>query len=289
MRRAIIFTIALCFLCIPSSWAANVLILQSSHNNAYSEAVRSFKTTSLGKTTTVVLTDYAVVDVVDLVKEEQPGLILAVGDDALAATRKIRKTPILAIMSLNIDNLRASKPNLLGISMIATPERYINVFQTLRVRRVGVVYNAARSGWYLRQARKAAVQSGIELVVREVSSPRETLAQLSSMSGKVDALWMLPDSIAISHETTEAFFYFGQKNNVPVIAFASSYLSMGAAAVLEVDRTALGRQASAMAKVILNGASVDETPSRFPTGVILKVNSSVMNHLNLSFEPSADH
>jgi putative ABC transport system substrate-binding protein len=237
----------------------------------------------------VVLSDYADVDVVLLVKEERPNLILAVGDNALAATRKIRKTPILAVMSLSIDTLRSSKPNLIGISMFAPPKRYISVFQRLKAHRVGVVHNAARSGWYLRQARNAAMQAGIELIVREVSSPRETLDQLSSMNGKVDALWMLPDSIAVSRETIEAFFFFGQKNNVPVIAFASSYLGMGAAAVLEVDRAALGRQAGAMAKVILNGTSVDDTAVIFPSGVALKVNQSVMNLLHLSLESSVDH
>lgn len=289
MRRALIFFIVLCFLPALPSWGADVLILQSSHNVGYSEVISGFQIASHAQTTIVVLSDYTDTDVVSLVKDEQPSLILAVGDNAFAATRKIRNTPILAIMALSFDTLRISKSNLIGISMFAPPERYIGVFQRLKVRRVGVVYNAAKSGWYLRQARKAAAQFGIELVVREVSSPRETLDQLSSMNGKVDALWMLPDSIAIIRETTEAFFHFGQKNNVPVIAFANSYLGMGATVVLEVDRAALGRQAGAMAKAILDGESVDETTYRYPSGIVLKVNQSVMNFLHLSLESSVDH
>ena len=83
-------------------------------------------------------------------------------------------------------------------------------------------------------------------MIREVSAPRETLEQLATLAGKVDALWMLPDSTAVTRETTEAYFRFGQQQTVPVVSFAANYLGLGAAAVLEIDRIAMGRQADAM-------------------------------------------
>jgi putative ABC transport system substrate-binding protein len=165
--------------------------------------------------------------------------------------------------------------------MFTPPERYISLFQSMKVRRIGVVYNDTRSEWYLRPAIAAAQQAGIEMVVRKVSSPRAVVDRLNSMSGHVDAVWMLPDTTAVTRETSEAFFRFGQDNAVPVIAFSANYLGLGAAAVYEIDRPALGRQAAAMAASILGGTKATGTPFDFPRSVVLKSNPTVLKQLNI--------
>ena len=101
------------------------------------------------------------------------------------------------------------------------------------------------------------------------------------MNGKIAALWMLADTTAVTRETSEAFFRFGQENTVPVIAFSASYLGLGAAAVLDIDRVALGEQAAAMTASILSGAKVHGSSAEFPRGVALKSNPAVLNLLKL--------
>ena len=148
------------------------------------------------------------------------------------------------------------------------------MFKSMKIRRVGVLYSEEKSGWYLQLARKAARKAGLELVVREISAPRETVEQLSTLAGKVDALWMLPDTTAVTRETSEAYFRFGQQHSVPVISFAPNYLGLGAATVLEIDRVALGRQAFALAAELLKiGTENSENRTfRFPQKVVLKHN-----------------
>lgn len=281
MRRFILLIVALATLLPSLAQAYDVLILQSRRDPAYDEVLKGFgfeKKTSLRM---LVLADYADVDVVRIVREDRPRLILALGDTALKAARKIRNTPVVAVMALGIDSSSAVQRNLSGISMFAAPGRYIDMFSQMKAGRVGVLHNPARSGWYLRKARQAAAQAGIELVVREVSSPRDTVKQLATLSGKIDALWMLPDTVAVTRETTEAYFRFGQENSVPVVSFAGSYIGLGAAAAMDINRLELGRQADRLTAAILDGENAGETV--FPQKTSIRVNPIVLKRLGLTY------
>ncbi len=283
MRRLLLLIIAMATLLPTLVQAYDVLVLQSRRDPGYEEVLKGFRSGNTPSQRTIVLSDYAEVDVARIVREDCPKVILAVGDAALTATRKIQQTPVVAVMSLGLHNRKSSQFNLTGIGMFALPERYIGMFRNMKIRRVGVVYSPAKSGWYLRLARHAAEEAGIELVTREVSAPRETIGQLSSLTGKVDALWMLPDSTAVTRETTEAYLRFGQQNSVPVISFAVNYLGLGAAAVLEIDRVAIGRQANAITAALLKGNSIDGMALGFPNDIALKTNPSVLKNLGYSF------
>ncbi|OGU16762.1 MAG: ABC transporter substrate-binding protein [Geobacteraceae bacterium GWC2_53_11] len=281
MRRLVLLILALATLLPSLAQAYDVLILQSRRDAAYDEVLKGFHFEKKSSLRLLVLSDYAEVDVVRIVREDRPKLILAVGDAALAAARKIQQTPVVAVMALGVHK-RSSQANVAGIGMFASPERYVSLFRSMKARRVGIVYNPAKSGWYMRQALQAAAVGGIELVTREVSSARDTLGQLATLAGKVDALWMLPDSTAVTRETTEAYFRFGQQHSVPVISFASSYLGLGAAAVLDIDRVAMGRQADAMVAELLRGSRADGAPLEFPRGITVKTNPTVLKHLGSS-------
>jgi putative ABC transport system substrate-binding protein len=283
------FIIALAIALPTLAQAYDVLVLQSRHDPAYEEMLKGFRSMRPGSERVIVLSDYAEVDIARIVREDHPGLVLAVGDKALATARKLHQTPVIALMALGIHERYNTPPNLTGIGMFAPAERYLGIFQGLKARRVGVVHNPAKSGWYLNQARQAAQRIGIELVVREVHNPRETPERLASLKGTVDALWMLPDTTAVTRETSEAYFRFSQEANVPVVSFAGAYLGLGAAAVLEIDRTELGRQAGEMAAALLKGKAAADTSVAWPQRTSLKTNQSVLKNLNIDFDWLVTH
>ena len=282
MRRLLLCILALALLVPSLAQAYDVLVLQSQRNPAYDEVLSGFYRGQGVSKRLVLLSDYAEVDLVRIVREDRPRMILAVGDAALALARKIRTIPVIALMSLDIHRMKSVQANLAGIGMLAPPEQYCDLLRQMKVRRVGVVYNPARSSWYLRQAQQAAEQAGISLVLREVTTPRDTLPQLASLAGKVDGLWMLPDATAVTRETAEAYFYFSQKHGVPVVSFAASYLGLGAAAVLDIDRSALGHQARDMVDKLLEGGSGDSMSLRFPKGVTLKTNAGLLRRMKIN-------
>lgn len=156
MRRLVLIIIALATLLPSLALGYDVLVLQSRRDPGYEEVMKGFHGGFNPSERVIVLSDYAEVDVVRIVSEDRPRVILAVGDAALAASRKIRNTPVVAVMSLGIHNRKISQDNLTGIAMYAPPQRYVNVFKSLKARRIGIIHNPAKSGWYIRLAQKAA-------------------------------------------------------------------------------------------------------------------------------------
>lgn len=284
MRRVMLLILALATLLPSLAQAYDVLVLQSRRDPAYEEVLNGFRAVNTASQRVIVLSDYAETDVVRIVREEHPRVILAVGDAALMAARKVQQTPVIALMALGIHALKGSQHNITGIGMFTAPEHYMSIFQAMKSRRVGVIHNPAKTGWYLRQARHAAEKTGIELVVREVSASRDTVSQLTSLAGKVDALWMLPDTTAVTRETTEAYFRFGQDQSVPVISFAGSYLGLGACAVVEIDRKEMGRQAGGMVDAILESGRNAELPVGPPRKILIKTNPGVLKRLGPPFD-----
>jgi putative ABC transport system substrate-binding protein len=282
MSRFILIILTLGTLIPSLSQAYDVLVLQSRRDPAYEEVLKGFRSVQKSSLRILVMADYAEVDVVRIVREDHPRLILAVGECALTAARKVQNTPVITLMSLAIHNQNMRQPNLTGIGMFAAPERYMTVFKSMKTRRIGVIHNPAKTRWYLQQARRTAEKAGIELVVREVAAPRDTLPQLSSLNGKVDALWMLPDTTAVTRETTEAFFLFSQEQGIPAVSFAGAYLGLGAAAVIDIDWTDVGRQAGSMAETILRGGKPADIPLELPRCHSPKTNAGVLKRLGLA-------
>jgi len=279
MRYLLSLILALAILLPSLAQAYEVLVLQSRRDPVYDEVLKGFRSQRRFTERLIVLSDYSEVDVIRIVREDRPSLVLTLGDSALSEARKVRQIPVISLMSLAIHHLKGGD-NISGIGMYVSAERYLKLFQAMRSRRVGVIHNPAKSGWYLQDARMAAEQANIELVVREVKNPRETIDQLTSLAGKVDCLWMLPDSTAVTRETAEAYFRFAQEQNVPLISFAGPYLGLGAAAVVEIDLTQLGRQANDMAVSALRGNS-NRLVSR-PGKTRIKTNLSVLKRLGIS-------
>ncbi|HBA86733.1 MAG TPA: ABC transporter substrate-binding protein [Geobacter sp.] len=267
--------LAVVFLPPVTALAYDVLVLQSLHEKGYNEAINGFKREFHGSLRNIILSDYAEADVTRLTREEHPRLIVAVGDRALELAQKQSNTPVLYMMALNPRPRRMTT----GVGMLLDPSRYVSVFDNLKAARVGVVYDPAKSGQYVRRALSHAGRYNIELVMREVRAAKETPAMLESLQGKVDAIWMLPDPTAVSPASTEAYFLFSQRERVPVVTFADVYLSMGGAVALTIDRFDIGRQLGEMAQSILNGTPVEEIPPASPRRVVTKSNEGVVRQL----------
>lgn len=284
--RVLAALILLCTLLFPIGAAASsdTLVVQSRRDPIFDDILRGFQSVRPSSMHIITLADYSEADITRLVREEQPRLILTLGDTALNAVKRIRSVPVISLMSLNLQNVNGSRPNLSGISMLISPERYIPIFSDLRAKRVGILYNSARSGAYVRRASQLAARSGIVLVLREVRSSKETQHQLTSLSREVDALWMIPDPVVVTQQTAEAFFHFSQRERIPVIAFASIYLSLGSSAVLEVDRFDMGKQAAEMALKFSKGIDPEEIPMESPRRAILKINRNVLRRLGIAPE-----
>jgi putative tryptophan/tyrosine transport system substrate-binding protein len=279
LRRLFFLILALLLTAGPAA-ASEVLVVQSVRSPMYDDALKGFRSVCPAESRTIVLSDYVDAELARVIREEQPRLVLAVGDGALSALRKLRRPPTIALMALGLPHAPSSSENLTGVDLSAAPGQYLALLQKLKARRIGIVHDPAKTGWYLKLARVAARQLGLELVVREVSNPRQTIGQLDSLKGAVDSLWLLPDTTAVTMETLEAYFLFSQRESIPLVSFSAAHLKLGALLALELDRTDQGRQAGELALQVLQGASPARLEVAAPRKVSVKFNDAIAKRLN---------
>jgi putative ABC transport system substrate-binding protein len=279
--RVLLLCIALTLSTLAPARAAEVLVLQSNRGSGYSDAMRGFQASFKGGQRTVVLSDYAEIDVERLVKEERPRLVVAVGDRALAAVRKLRELPVVTMLALAHSSRKASPDNVGGVAMLPAPDQYMKLLVSMGVRRFGVLYDPAKTGQYLKRIEQDSRHLGLQLVAEPVSDPRDIQAKLEKIKGSVEALWMLPDSTVFTTVNLEAFILFSMTNRVPVVTFSSYYLKNGAAASLDIDYHDIGVQAGELAVSLLNSGGLRKVPTVDPRRTVLRINESVVRKLGL--------
>ena len=262
------------------AFAVDALILQSSRSPMYADALRGLRAASGASEQTLVLSDYAEVDVQRLVREERPRVLVAVGDRALAACRKVREVPVIALLSLSLTQ-RPMPDHIGGIAMAAAPERYLELFAQLKAKRVGLLYDPSISGRYVRRSAAAAQERGIELLTEPLHNPRELQAKLQQFKGEIDLLWMIPDGTVVTTVNLEALLVFGMTQGVPTVTFTSHYLKNGAAASLDIDPYEIGTQAGDLLQSLLRAGTGHRVPILDPRKVRLQVNESVLRKLHL--------
>lgn len=267
--------------------AYEVLVLQSSRAPAYDEALKGIRSVRRFSERLLILSDYMDVDLQRIAREDRPLLIIALGDNAYLSARKIRQIPVVVVMAPNYRGGSGGHPALTGVELHLPPERYLAVFNTMGLKRVGIIGNPAKSSHYIRLIQQSAPRYGIEPIVREVSSPREVTGQLSSLRGEVDALWLLPDDTAVTRETTDAYFLFSMQQQVPVVAFSSAYLQSGAAVAVEIQRYDIGRQAGEIVTALLDGDDASARAPAFPRKSSLRSNPTVLRRLGLSLDSAS--
>lgn len=274
---------------VPPATASGLLVVQSLQIKPYNEALRGFRSACTGTTRVVVSAELSESNIAEKVRRHSPDLILAIGLDALAKVKSIRDVPIVYLMVLNPQSLVQDNSNITGVSMNIQPERQLSVLQQVlpHARKIGLLFDPDKSGDFVRKAQAAAQAMGIELVTRKVHSPRETAAVLDGMKGKIDALWLPPDTTVINPGTVDLLILAALDNRIPVYTFSEKYAEKGALLSLEVDAAEAGRQAGELANRILEGTAVQNLEKVDARGGILTVNLIVARKLAIPINGDA--
>jgi putative tryptophan/tyrosine transport system substrate-binding protein len=265
-------------------FAGDVLVLQSLHVKPFDDALRGFRNVCKADTKTVVVSDAGVADMVRLVREERPRLIVAIGADALKSVKRIREIPVIYLMVLNPEKITGNARNFAGVDMSIPPEKYLSLMEGLHLpnMRVGILYDPEQSGDFLKKIQQTARAKGIEITAREVHKAKDVPEALSGMKGSFNLFWMLPDSTVVTPESFEFLLLFTQQNRTPVVTFASKYVDTGALASLDIDGLDLGKQAGEMANRVLDGERVSDIPRTEARKAVMKVNRKVATKLGIN-------
>jgi putative tryptophan/tyrosine transport system substrate-binding protein len=263
-----------------------VLIVQTTGIRPYSQTVEGFKSICRHETRKLVLSEAEGLNIFREIRSIKPDLILAVGAEALLRLKAIKDIPIVYAMVSNPDSLPVSGTNITGVSMNIAPEKQLSLIGEVfpDFRRVGLLYNAGKSGQFAKHAIYAARETPLKVVSREIQYAKEVPFQINSLKDKIDVFWMIPDENVFSPESTEYLMLFSFENKIPVLTFTEKYLAMGAAISLSIDANDIGRQAGEMAEKVLAGTKVSGIKASYARKAVVSVNPVVARKLGRSID-----
>ena len=265
-------------------FAGDILVLQSMRVKPFDDALRGFKSVCKAESKALVVSDADGTDLVRMVRGERPRLILTIGADALQRVKDIRDIPIIYLMVLNPEKITDGGKNIAGVKMNIPPEKYLGLMIKMNPNRlkVGIFYDPSKTGTFVKRILQTAGAMGIEIITREVHSPKEVPEMFTRMKSSFNIFWLLPDSTVVTQETVEFLLLHTQEIAMPVVTFAGKYVDTGALVSLDIDGFDLGKQAGEMANKILGGAVVSELPNVDARKAVLKVNRNVAKKLGIN-------
>lgn len=288
MRKFLLLILLLNMFSGQASAEGDILILQSLPIKPYTEALKGFRSVCSFYSRMVISSGFNEEGIAEKLWKYRPQLILAIGEDAFAKVRKIRDVPIVYVMVLNPQLVVRTGNNITGVSMMIAPEMQLNQLRRIlpRFRKIGLLFDPAKSGAFVDRARHYALQEGIALLTQEVHSSREAVAADDKLKGKIDALWLIPDTTVVNSETIDLLFLSAIDNRIPLLTFSGKYVEKGALLAIEVDAEEAGRQAGEMANKILSGTNVKDIERQDAHDGIVTVNLAVAKKLDITIDDS---
>lgn len=296
MRKllALALFLSLSFLASPAA-AARVAVLMSAKVAEYEEALRGFKEATPHQIVAVYDMDGDVDRgrkyLADIETKVKPDLIFAVGSWALqVVVSRPTSVPVVYAMVLNPPSIVGTDGrNVTGASMNVPVEQPIRLLKQLgsQIKRIGVIYNRARTGSLVKRAQVVAREEGLELVTREISSAKDVVAALESFQDGIDALWIVPDETVLSQAVIQQMLLFSYRRKVPVLGLSDRHAQMGALFALSfASGEDIGRQAGELAQAILGGRPAADVPYTNARKLFLVVNLKAAQKLGLEISPA---
>ena len=310
MRRGLltrkIFLLVCILACIgpPQARAARIEVLQSARLPAYDSALQGFaaiidqdtpargqKAIQAHTLTTHILSESAnAVLLRQQIIDERPDLVLVIGSSSLSLVKDLQDIPILYLMVPFPETLVQHQDNITGINLqISAAEQLAALTAAApEARRIGLVYDPARTGALVDEARAYAAGKGLALIAQAVSKADEVPGQLASLKGRIDWLWMVPDLTVLTPQTVDYILLFSLENRVPVLTFADKYLDLGAVLAVAFDPSGLGRQAGALALKLLRGEKIADHPPEMARAVHVQQNPKAARMIGVTLREAVE-
>ena len=228
--------------------------------------------------------------IINKIKKKSPDLIITFGTNASTILKKwISNIPVVFSMVLHpietglVKKVRGSGDNFTGASMNIIPELQFKVLKDVlpQVKKVGVIYDPKNTGDLIKTAVQLAEKYDLQLIKKDVFSPKKVPLAINHLIKKIDVLWLVADSTVVSYQSLQYILKVALKANVPVIAQAGYVVKMGALISLECEYEDIGRQSGELACKILEGEKLINLPVTVPRKKLLTINLKVANALGL--------
>lgn len=273
----------------PAAAGQKVLALQSVSIIPYDQAFQGFEAAYGSRVERLFIAERDEEDVLGAIKRERPDMVLAIGQDALLLASRLKTVPVVYCMVLNPLAICRDEKNISGVSMYLSPEKQLQALVKVMpsVRVVGLLYDPARTGSFVKELGEAADRLDLTVLARAVHDPRDVPQLLDAMQGSIDLFWMLPDSTVVKPGTLEAFLLFSLEKNVPILTFSEKYLELGAMLSIGIVPFDIGLQAGEMAKRMLDRTGFNGERHKEARKASIAVNRKIARKLGVAVDEQA--
>ncbi|HMS82273.1 MAG TPA: ABC transporter substrate-binding protein [Nitrospira sp.] len=272
--------------------AGEIAILKSSDLSYYEQAVLGFRA---GLPSPMKVREYNIGsqltqgrEIGRALRASPPTLVFAVGlKAAMAAKLEIFDTPVIFCMVLNPETHGLPTSNMTGIAVRTSPANQLTALRSVlpERRRIGVLYDEAQSGDFIRDAQRIAKQFGVELMPVAVRSQEDLPAAIRTLIPKIDALWLLQDQTVISESSIPFLLESTIDAKIPLFTFSSTLVQQGALGALVVDPWTVGQQAARMVRLRLTDLTRSAGLLHEPEHPQLALNLNTAEYLGLILAP----
>jgi putative ABC transport system substrate-binding protein len=233
-------------------------------------------------------------DVVALVRQANPSLIIPVGTLATAAVLAGSFTvPVVFTMVLypaQSGFLSHPGREVTGAALDIPLDAQ---FQTLRrlfpeARHIGVLYNPGETGRLIEAATAVLRRHGLTLEARQVDRPEVAPTVFEELLRDVDVVWSVADSHIFTPQNTSALILAAMRSRIPLFGLSVAHVRAGALVALSCDYADVGRQTAEIVLRVLQGEKASALPPTSPRKVTLALNRRTARHLGLTIDPDLE-
>jgi len=287
----ILWTLLLSVCCAHAEETA--IVIKSQNLSAYNEVVKGFQDECLKNNITIK----SIYDLKGKMKvgqkiarkarKQKPDIVLAIG--VLAATvvkEEIDEIPIVFCMVINHARFQLTETNITGISTEIAIEDQLRGYQSIlgSFKNMGVIYDPSKTGNIIEHAEKKVEDAGKNLVKYEIDSSKEVSEAMENLMGKIDALWLLPDSTVVTRKSFGLIKTTTLENKIPLLCTSDVFVKAGALAAVSSDHKDVGRQAAGLARKILELSTPGSLGIVYPDHFKLTVNTDTAEKLGLELK-----
>lgn len=221
------------------------------------------------------------------VRKEKPDIILSIGVLATTVVKeKIKNIPIIFCMVINHERFKLTGPNITGISTEIAIEDQFKGYQSIlgQLNNIGVIYDPSKTGIIVENAELKMKHLGISLIKYEITSSKKISEALENLTGKIDALWLLPDSTVVTRKSFDLIKSITIENNIPLLCTSDVFVKAGALAAVSSDYSYVGSQAAGLAGKILEPSASRSLGIVNPEHFILAINTDTAEKLGIEVQ-----
>lgn len=269
------------------SYAAEIAVIKSMDILPYSEALEGFK-----EVVPASFREFSIEDsdaraaAASSLRRREPDLIFAIGTEALRlAKEELKGIPVVFAFVLTPEAvIGKNRPDITGVNMNIPPvEQFKALLRILPgAKRIGVIYDQAKTQKLINEGLEDIRSLGLTLITYGITTKPEAINAVAKMKGKVDALWLVPDTTVLTPEFLEHLLLFSFGNRVPIIGLSDKHVRNGALFALSFDYEDIGRQAGEIANRILKSGEIEGIPIRKPRRSKLSLNLNTAEKIGIT-------